>query len=73
MLIDAWDIQRAAAGDSELVAMVVNLWEAVQIVEVKVGVQVRVADVFVGKEMVVVRAGLGGNDDRIAGAEPVFG
>ena len=73
MLIDARDIQRPAAGDSELVAMVVNSGQAVQIVEVKVGVQVLVAHVFVGQEMVVAGAGLGGNADRIAGAESVFG
>ena len=73
LFIDARDIQRPAAGDSELIAMVVRLGDAVQIVEVEVGVQIRVAYVLVGNEMLVVGAGLGGKADHIAGAESVLG
>ena len=53
--------------------MVVRLGHAVQVVEVEVGVQFRVADVFVGNEVVVVGAGLGGKADHIAGAPSVLG
>jgi len=36
LLVDAWDVQRPAAGDSELVAMVIRSGRASQVVEVKV-------------------------------------
>src|ERR1039458_10227563 len=73
LFIDARDIQRPAARKSELIAMVVRLGHALQVVEVEVGVQIRVAYVLVGNEVPVVGAGLGGKADHIAGAESVLG
>src|SRR5581483_10187750 len=73
LLIDTGNVQRAAAGNSELIAVVVRLRHAVQIVEVKVGVQIRIANVLVGNEMVVMGAGLGGEAYHVSCAETVLG
>jgi hypothetical protein len=53
--------------------MVVGFGHAVQVVEVEVGVQFRIADVFVRNEVIVVGAGLGVKADHIAGTPPVLG
>ena len=47
MFIDARDVERAATGDSKLVPVIVNSGQARQLVEIKVSVQVLVAQIFV--------------------------